>query len=445
MWAAAEAIIGWLVVLNSLLPVVAVLRRRKLRELVMYQLVASMSLGETMTGIISIVLGTLQTLEVTLPSWICVVAVHFRSSVAASTVVCFLCLSLERYITVVHGLRYYDILTDGRRRMMVAASWMFAAVYFAYGQVLRFTQGIGPWESMCSHWKAVTFEFRFSGALFCTIAYLVNLGMNVFVGFIGIRQGRRIRKQQVGATRKGCCQSLLQHKGYMAIAILSLMCCIFIFPNTLMNMLQSLGVTRMELVHKVTTALRLISMITDGWCLALLFPKLRNEYKTIFCCYTGHEATLKSGAVNIYAISAIERHATHVEDWANDRSRAELPGRQASSPATPSANIPGIHKQSTRTANLGGPVTSAPGETKHHVVSVDSTIDRSVPAQPPSPAIVPPRLARLGGRGSFTWSRHVYLQMHSTGDQLVCHASHNAMNSSAAKGRTPYGKSYNVD
>ena len=176
MWAAAEAFIGWLVVLNSVLPAVAVLRRRKLHELVMYQLVASMSLGETLTGAVSVVLGTLKMLELPVASWFCVVAIHLRSSVLASTAVCFFCLSLERFITVIHGLRYYDILTDGRRRLLVAASWIFAAVYFAFGLVLRYMQGIGSPEKMCRHHTSVTFEFRFSGALFCMIAYLVNLG-----------------------------------------------------------------------------------------------------------------------------------------------------------------------------------------------------------------------------------------------------------------------------
>ena len=57
MSAAAEAIIGCLVALNSLPPAVIVIWSRHLRELSMYQLVASMAVGETLTGVISVVLG----------------------------------------------------------------------------------------------------------------------------------------------------------------------------------------------------------------------------------------------------------------------------------------------------------------------------------------------------------------------------------------------------
>ncbi|KAF0302824.1 hypothetical protein FJT64_025107 [Amphibalanus amphitrite] len=247
MWAAAEAVIGWLVVLNSALPAAAVLRRRRLRQLLMYQLVASMSVGETVAGAVSVVLGTGQALAVPLSAWFCASAVHLRSAVAASTAVCFLCLSLERYITVVHGLRFY-------------------------------------------------------GAIFCLLAYIVNLAINVVVGVIGIEQGKRIHRQQTGVNGKFR-HSLLQHKGYMAIAILSLMCCIFVFPNILMNLLQSLEIIDRTFVHKVTAALRLLSMVTDGWCLALLCPKLRKEYIAIFGCWKRRSRGRSSRQASINVIS----------------------------------------------------------------------------------------------------------------------------------------------
>ena len=420
MWAAAETIIGWLVVLNSVLPAVAVLRRRKLRKLVMYQLVASMSLGETLTGAVSVVLGTLMMFELPIASWFCVVTIHLRSSVAASTVVCFFCLSLERFITVIHGLRYYDILTDGRRRLLVAASWILAAVYFTFGLVLRFMQGFGPSEKMCSHWTAVTFEFRFSGALFCTIAYLVNLGINLVVGLVGMRQGKRIRQQQFGVN-VSMCQLLMQHKGYMAIAALSLLCCIFIFPNTVMNMLQSLGVTNLELLHKITTALRLVSMITDGWCLALLCPKLRNEYKKMFCCFKNRDASLKPGAVMVQVITLPDAQPEHVPGDTGDWRPTALSGSwPVDNTVTLSAIIPGIHKQSTRVTSRDRHVTPAPRETKRRepdIARVHSSPDTLVPVRPPSPTvpilltIPPPTPARPRSQDCFTWSRHVDLQV----------------------------------
>ncbi|XP_043189818.1 uncharacterized protein LOC122363976 [Amphibalanus amphitrite] len=268
----------------------------------MYQLVASMSVGETVAGAVSVVLGTGQALAVPLSAWFCASAVHLRSAVAASTAVCFLCLSLERYITVVHGLRYYDILTEGRQRALLAASWLFAAVYLAFGLAMRWVHGLGPAREMCMYWTAVTLEFRFYGAIFCLLAYIVNLAINVVVGVIGIEQGKRIHRQQTGVNGKFR-HSLLQHKGYMAIAILSLMCCIFVFPNILMNLLQSLEIIDRTFVHKVTAALRLLSMVTDGWCLALLCPKLRKEYIAIFGCWKRRSRGRSSRQASINVIS----------------------------------------------------------------------------------------------------------------------------------------------
>ena len=421
MWAAAEALIGWLVVLNSVLPAVAVLRRRKLRELVMYQLVASMSLGETLTGAVSVVLGTLKMFELPVASSFCVVAIHLRSSVLASTAVCFFCLSLERFITVIHGLRYYDILTDGRRRLLVAASWIFAAVYFAFGLVLRYMQGIGSPEKMCRHHTSVTFEFRFSASLFCMIAYMVNLGINVVVGFAGIRQEKRIRQQRFGVTAD-IWQLLLQHKGYRAIAVLSLMYFIFVLPNIVMNMLQAVGITNLESVHKITSLLRLASMITDGWCLALLCPKLRNEYKNMFGCRKYRDAGLKSGAVTVQVIGAPDQQAECTMGDTEDQRPTTLANRPVGSSASlPAAISLGIHKQSTRVASRDRNVASAPSvrikRQRHDIARVHGSPDTFVPVRPPSPAVLilqalpPPIPTRPESQDCFTWSRHVNLQV----------------------------------
>ncbi|XP_037073322.1 alpha-2B adrenergic receptor-like [Pollicipes pollicipes] len=137
MSAAAEAIIGFIVFTSSAVPVVAILRRRQLREACMYQLLASMAAAEMTVGAISTLLGSLRLLHALPPGWVCLVLVFSRASIATSTVVSFLMLSLERYVTVVHGMRYFDIVTDRRQLLLVAASWLTAALLSVFGMTLR--------------------------------------------------------------------------------------------------------------------------------------------------------------------------------------------------------------------------------------------------------------------------------------------------------------------
>ena len=281
---AVEAIIGVLVLINSLPPAVAVLRCRRLRELLMYQLVASVSLAETLIGAISVIIGFLKLLDVELSSWTCVVGVHFRYSVAGSTAVCFFCISLERYVTVIHGLRYYDILTDGRRRLLLAAPWLSAAIWFCTGVSLQWLspQGVDLRGETCEHWRVVTLGFRFFGAVFSITIYLINAGINIRVGIAGFSQARKISRVQASIAGNHT-RIQLQHRGFVAIAVLSLIYCVFVVPHALYNISQMLGLTE-QTATMATGYMRLFGMMADGWCLTLLCPMLRVECMKMYGC-----------------------------------------------------------------------------------------------------------------------------------------------------------------
>ena len=280
--AAAEVSIGFLVLANSLPPALAVLRCRQLRELVMYQLVASVSLAETLTGLISVILGSLKLLQVPISNWACVVAVHFRYAVAGSTAICFFCISMERYVTVIHGLRYYDILTDARRRLLVAASWFFTALFFCTSVAMLWSspQGIDLRGETCEHFRAVTLDFRFFGAVFSLILYLVNAGINIRVGIVGFQQARKIKQVQTSIGGNNI-RIQLQQRGFVAIAVLSLIYCLFVVPNALYNVFQMLGLA-VQTSARATGFMRLFGMMADGWCLTLLCPMLRKECMKMF-------------------------------------------------------------------------------------------------------------------------------------------------------------------
>ena len=278
--AKAEAIIGLLMVLNSLLPVVVVLRSSRLRELLMYQLVASMSLSESLAGLMSLVLGLLALLGVSLPSWVCVVSIHLRAALVGSAAVSFPCISLERYITVIHGLRYHDILTDGRRRLLLSASWFFVVAIVCFGvtnQWLAPEAGSELLGEKCQHWRATTLGYRLYASAYSLTIYLVNAGINVRVGLVGLNQARQIRRMEASIGGKRDQKTQLQHRGVYAIAVLSMIYVVFVTPNALYTITQSLGLIEMQTTSKAPGLFRLFVLIADGWCLTLLCPMLRKE------------------------------------------------------------------------------------------------------------------------------------------------------------------------
>ncbi|XP_037071100.1 melanocyte-stimulating hormone receptor-like [Pollicipes pollicipes] len=172
MSATLEVTIGLVVAVNSAVPVVAILRRRQLRESTMYRLLASMASAQALMSP---------------PDWACATLLFLRSAVGASTVVALLALSLERYVTVVHGLRYFDIITDRQRRLLLAASWLVAALLWIFGMALHRAFGADD-GGVCDHWESIPPTFRITISLFVLTTYLPCLCINVFVAFVAWRK-----------------------------------------------------------------------------------------------------------------------------------------------------------------------------------------------------------------------------------------------------------------
>ncbi|XP_037071099.1 melanocyte-stimulating hormone receptor-like [Pollicipes pollicipes] len=187
MSATLEVTIGLVVAVNSAVPVVAILRRRQLRESTMYRLLASMASAQALVGVTSALLGTLKLLQMSPPDWACATLLFLRSAVGASTVVALLALSLERYVTVVHGLRYFDIITDRQRRLLLAASWLVAALLWIFGMALHRAFGADD-DGVCDHWESIPPTFRITISLFVLTTYLPCLCINVFVAFVAWRK-----------------------------------------------------------------------------------------------------------------------------------------------------------------------------------------------------------------------------------------------------------------
>ncbi|KAF0305404.1 Melanocyte-stimulating hormone receptor [Amphibalanus amphitrite] len=277
MSAAAEAGLGLVVSVSSLVPVVIIARRRQLRASSMYQVLASMAVAETVVGALSATIGSLKLLDALPPAWLCVVGVFLRSSTATSTVVCFLALSVERYVTVVHGLRYFVLMTDTRRRILLAAQWICTALFFLFGVSLRLALGVGSSAQMCDHWFSIPPAYRLTTSAFVMVTYTTSMVINVLIGWAGVRQGRRIQQQADSVLRRANSARLFRHRGYYVLLVMSLMFLVLIVPNVVVNVLQATGLARLDTAHRVTTFMRLFSMITDGWVLALLCPKMKVE------------------------------------------------------------------------------------------------------------------------------------------------------------------------
>ena len=416
---AGEAVVGLLVMLNSLLPAVLVLRCRRLRELLMYQLVASVSLGETLTGAVSVLLGCLTLFDVPISSWECAIGIHLRFSLAGSTAVGIFCIGLERYVTVIHGLRYYDILTDARRRLLLAASWVFVGVCFCAGIATHLSQArdIDVQGDKCLHFDVLMPAFNICVELFTSTLYLANGGINIAVGIVSIKQMRNIRRMEanVGRIRQ---LTPFQHSGFIAIAFVSLMYCVFIFPNFVRTIYRSLGLNVQKTTNDIIGFMRLLALIADGWCLTLLCPMLKEELIKMLCPSKRRQRAQLTHPGNHRQISANENlyedNARIALTTADAKSNENIETRRGESTLTsgvalaspPTSGMPGKRNSSRAPPDTvcgGREVLVAPLDLHQ---SITTSAARTTPVSRSISSAPSVRLAWAERPGRLRWSRH---------------------------------------
>ncbi|EDO36243.1 predicted protein, partial [Nematostella vectensis] len=177
---------------NSLV-LILVIKVKQLRVTTNY-LLCSLAVSDLLTGLVSIPLFTscniLQTLT------ICIVAENVLRFTSISTVLHLLAITTDRYMAIMHSLRYYNIVTRHRGCWVIACTWLIstttAFIQLAWNNpsVLDNTHDEPP-ESLLRH------EFRYdiiNIVLFFAIPLLVMVFLNGKIFYEVLRQSSKIKK-----------------------------------------------------------------------------------------------------------------------------------------------------------------------------------------------------------------------------------------------------------
>ena len=102
---------GLLVASNSALAFLAIISCRRLRARTMFQTIANHAAIETLMGLLMAVAGLPQLLGARVPTTLCSVLFASVPALVLASMVALVCLCLERYVAVIHGLRYFQLMT----------------------------------------------------------------------------------------------------------------------------------------------------------------------------------------------------------------------------------------------------------------------------------------------------------------------------------------------
>ncbi|EDO36242.1 predicted protein, partial [Nematostella vectensis] len=231
------------------LVLILVVRVKQLRTTTNF-LLCSLAVSDLLTGLVSIPLFTscniLQTLT------ICIVAENVLRFTSISTVLHLLAITTDRYMAIMHSLRYYNIVTRHRGYWVIACTWIIststAFIQLAWNNpsALENTHDEPP-ESLIQH--ELRYDF-FNLAVFFCIPLLAMVYVNSRIFYEVVRQTKLMRRNFPGW------QSARETTGreWKAALTFAVMFAVFIAcwcPYFLLRLQQNLGNELMFEVSRV--------------------------------------------------------------------------------------------------------------------------------------------------------------------------------------------------
>ncbi|XP_037084989.1 somatostatin receptor type 1-like [Pollicipes pollicipes] len=186
-----------LMVTSSGVPVLAIVTSRSLRDRPMFQLIAHMA------------------------------------GAGAAFVAALLVVSLERYVAVEHGLRYFTLLTPRRVQLLHAGVWVLALLMASPHLAHALTAPAPAHAVPCSYSYHVPGYAGLVAELLISILLVAAvLVVNATVGLRGVQQDREIQRQQAAG---GQMATSSRHQALFAISKLALLTCALQLPKMIVD------------------------------------------------------------------------------------------------------------------------------------------------------------------------------------------------------------------
>ncbi|XP_043212317.1 olfactory receptor 10H1-like, partial [Amphibalanus amphitrite] len=121
-------LVGFFGAISSSVPIIAIMTSPSLRRQPMFRTITNLALCETWFLICGGVLGTVNVIGVKLTPVACAVFQSHNLSIGIGSSAALVVVSVERYVSVVHGLRYSALLTPRRLWLLLLAPWLVMGV-----------------------------------------------------------------------------------------------------------------------------------------------------------------------------------------------------------------------------------------------------------------------------------------------------------------------------
>ncbi|KAF0309064.1 hypothetical protein FJT64_019767 [Amphibalanus amphitrite] len=276
-------VVGFTGALFSATPAVAILSSASLRRRPMFQTMASLALNETMFLFGCGVVGMLNvTGNAVLPPFWCAVLQGHNTGQAVGSTAALLSLTIERYVAILHGIRYNSLLSRWRLRALLAGSWLVSITWISilaggmFSQILHET-GPGPVRCLFLVISPRWVQLLSTGSVFIFCCIIVTL--NIIISRVAARHRRAIRQQrsEVGlATEK----NINAYRGVLKVIVIYM---VMQTPANVVFLLEVIGFQQSVAAKNITMLLIIVLFSFDGWFFGYSNNELRARYKSLFC------------------------------------------------------------------------------------------------------------------------------------------------------------------
>ena len=264
--------------LVSLIPVVVFIGRRKLRRRPMFQMLSNLAVSEHLMSSMTLVVLSLRHWDWKLSKAACSTLMGVRSGLLLAEASALLCISVERHLAVIHGLRYFTLLAGFRRKLLLAAPWLVVAVSTATTAVATFPYLRGP-TSRCLYMMVVPVGIRLAVNCITIAIFLVIIILHEKIRRVAVRHSRQIARQRmsVGLSAEGV-ERMASYWGIFKAIGLNIAVTV---PLCLLYICESAGLDVPKLLLDLFGVVSLLRSTLNGWIFGYWNDEVRGEYSCI--------------------------------------------------------------------------------------------------------------------------------------------------------------------
>ena len=192
-------LVGYFGSISSSVPTIAILTSDSLRRQPMFQTISNLALCESWFLFCGGILGTVNVVGAKMPVIVCAAVQSHNLSIAIGSSAALLVVCVERFVAVVHGLRYESLLTPRRMWMLLLFPWLVMGISWAtftsFASVMMLeTFGTAPLHCRFMDVMPPPLKLAATGTAMGFSVVIVLL--NIVISRVAVRHQSDIRRQR---------------------------------------------------------------------------------------------------------------------------------------------------------------------------------------------------------------------------------------------------------